>query len=572
MVDGEYQNYSVNGGAYMREHLFGTSPELLQLVSDLSDEQLEELLPGGHDVQKLFTAYSAAINHKGQPTVILALTIKGYGLGHSTAGKNIAHNAKNVPLEDRQRFCKKFDIPLSDEGIEQLDFVSFAPDSEAQQFLVQQRQHLGGPLPARQVNSPSLDIPDLSAFEKILGGSDSREMSTTMVLNRIFGVLLKDPVFKERIVPIFSDEARTFGMEGLFRQIGIYNPLGQIYEPEDHKQLMYYREDKAGQLLQQGITESGCMASWIAMGTSYTTTAVPMVPFFIYYSMFGYQRIGDLVWAAGDSRARGFIIGGTAGRTTLAGEGLQHQDGHNFVMFGMVPNCLSYDPTFGYEMAVIIHYGLKRMYQDQDDVFFYITAMNENYVQPAMPEGVEQGIIDGIYLFQSSLSSSKTKVQLLGSGAILREVIKAAAILEEQFSVSADIWSVTSFNELRKDIESVQRFHRLHPEKKAERESVVAKNFKGIDGPYIAATDYIKLNAEQIRADVPGSYTVLGTDGFGRSDTRDKLRDYFEVNANMIAYTALKSLADEGQFDKKSLQKAQVILQIDSQRADPVSH
>ncbi|MAR84406.1 MAG: pyruvate dehydrogenase (acetyl-transferring), homodimeric type [Legionellales bacterium] len=568
VVDGEYQTFTVKGGAYMREHLFGTSPELLALVKDLSDADLERLMPGGHDVAKMFTAYSSAVNHKGQPTVVLAHTIKGYAL-EGAAGKNVAHNTKKLSLEACASFAKKMNLPLSDEAVESLEFLRLDPESPAATFMKQQREQLGGPLPLRQVSSPALTVPELSAFDKILVGSGDREMSTTMSLNRIIAVLLKDAEFKQRIVPIFSDEARTFGMEGLFRQIGIYNPLGQVYEPEDRDQLMYYKEDQKGQLFQQGITESGCMASWIAVGTSYATTGVPMVPFFVYYSMFGYQRIGDLIWAAGDSRARGFIVGGTAGRTTLAGEGLQHQDGHNLMMFGMVPNCLSYDPTFSYEMAVIIQYGLKRMYEDQDDVFFYITAMNENYTHPAMPEGVEAGIVEGMYLFQPSTLDTDTRVQLLGSGTILREVIKAAQILEEQYQVASDIWSVTSFNELRKDSESVQRDHRLHPGQ-STRESIVQRNFKDCSGPFIAATDYMKLNAEQIRHDVPGQYVVLGTDGYGRSDTREALRDFFEVNANMIAYTTLVALAKEGHFSADQLQQAQQTLKIDVDRVEPI--
>jgi len=573
LIDGEYQNLCSKGGAYMRENFFGKAPELLDLVSDLSDEDIENLLPGGHDIQKLFTAYSAAVQHKGQPTVILAHTIKGYELGKDAASRNVAHNVKDISLEARKNFCKKHNLSLTDDQIDKLDYVDLSAEKEALDFLMQQRKNLGGFLPHRQVSSNALAIPELDMFEKILEGSGDREQSTTMVLNRIFGVLLKDKALKERIVPIFSDEARTFGMEGLFRQLAIYNPLGQIYEPEDKQQLVYYKESKTGQVFQQGITESGCMASWIACGSSYQTTNVPMIPFFIYYSMFGYQRVGDLVWAAGDNRARGFIVGGTAGRTTLAGEGLQHQDGHNYLMFSMVPNCISYDPTFGYEMAVIVHYGLQRMYQDQDDVFFYITAMNENYVQPAMPEGVAEGIIEGMYLFRAGdPKDAEQTVQLLGSGAILREVIAAADILQDQFNIDSDIWSVTSFNELRKNIESVDRHKRLHPADKSAQTSIVARNFADKKGPFIAATDYIKLNAEQVRSAIPGTYTVLGTDGFGRSDTREQLRDHFEVNANMIAYTALCSLVEDGLYDVDQLQKAQSILNIDTTRPDPISH
>lgn len=571
MVDGEFQIMNASGVDYMKEHLFNTEA-LAALIADKSDEELSGLLTGGHDPRQLFAAYKQAVEHVGQPTVVLAHTIKGHGLGDSGHSKNVAHNTKDVSYEDRLAFCNNNHIALSESAIKDLDYAAFDKDSDVQHFLLKQRAALGGFVPRREVNDDSLTVPDLTAFKQILDGSGEREQSTTMVLSRILGVLLKDKGIKDRLVPIFSDETRTFGMEALFRQIGIYSPIGQLYKPEDHKQLMYYKEDKKGQLLQQGISEAGCMASWTAAGMSYSTNGITMIPFFIYYSMFGYQRVGDYVWAAADSRARGFIIGGTAGRTTLAGEGLQHQDGHNLLMFSVVPSCLSYDPTFGYEMAVLIHYGMKRMYQDKDDVFFYLTAMNENYVQPAMPKGVEDGIVKGMYLYRKSKKRVKKHIQLLGSGTILREVIKAADLLEQDYAIACDIWSVTSFNELRRDIEQVSRQQRLSPaDHPSKNKSYVSQCFDGVSGPFIAATDYMKLYADQIRADVPGDYYVLGTDGFGRSDLRTALRHFFEVDANMIAYTGLKALFNQGDIDAATLSKAQKALDIDLNKADPVT-
>ena len=575
LVDGEQQAYSANGGAYMREHFFGKYPQLAALVADMSDEDLSALTDGGHDLQEVYAAYQAALNHKGKPTVVLAKTLKGYGMGSAGRAKNITHQTKKVDLDNRLHFRDHFKLPLSDDDVDALKYLPLEKGSDLEQYLQAQRQKLGGYLPARSTKFPPLAVPELSAFDAILQGSSEREISTTMAFVRCLGVLLKDKNIKERIVPIMADESRTFGMEGLFRQIGIYSPLGQCYTPEDKSQLMYYRENTEGQLLQQGISEAGGMSSWIAAATSYAHSQCTMIPFFVYYSMFGYQRFGDLVWAAGDAQARGFIMGGTAGRTTLAGEGLQHQDGHNLLMFSMVPNCMSYDPCFSYELAVILQDGLKRMYQADDNVFYYITLMNENYTHPKMPAGVEEGIIKGMYPLETAAKTTEPKttepkVTLLGAGTILREVIKAAAILEEQFNVAADIWSVTSFNELRRDCEAVSRHNRLHP-KDDPKQSYVSACLGNLDMPIIAATDYIKLYAEQIRQDIPAPYYVLGTDGYGRSDTRAALRDFFEVNANMIAYTALKALADQGSISVDVVLKAQATLSIDINRPLPTT-
>ena len=472
-----------------------------------------------------------------------------------------------MDMDSLKAFKDRFDLPLTDNDLEQLNYLSLQPDSIEANYLHQQRKRLGGYLPQRATKSSTLDIPPLSEFNLQLQSTGDREISTTMAFVRILTTLLKNKAIKDHVVPIVADESRTFGMEGLFRQIGIYAPFGQHYQPEDKHLLMYYREDAKGQLLQEGISEAGAFSSWIACATSYSTNQLPMIPFYVYYSMFGYQRFGDLVWAAGDLRSRGFILGGTAGRTTLAGEGLQHQDGHNLLAFSFVPNCISYDPTFSYELAVIIQHGLQRMYVDQEDVFYYLTLMNENYHHPAMPQGAEDGIIKGMYLFQSADKAAKQTVQLLGSGTILREVIQAAELLKS-YEVAADIWSVTSFNELRRDIDSTQRHNRLKPQAKA-KQSHVAQCLSDKQGPVIAATDYIKLYADQIRAGVPHAYHVLGTDGFGRSDTRAALRDFFEVDAKMIAYTALKALGDEGRFSSKQLVQAQKSLGIDSNRPDP---
>lgn len=569
LIDGEYQAFTAKGGAYLREHFFGKYPELLALVADKSDDELSALHDGGHDPQKVYAAYARAVKQTGQPSVLLIKTIKGYGMGKSGRALNVTHQTKKLPVEELMHFRERFKLPLSEQDIEKLQFYKPAANTPEMQYLYERRKALGGYLPSRHPQIEKIIAPPLSAFSAQLEGSGDREISSTMAFVRILNALLKDEHFGHQIVPILADESRTFGMEGLFRQIGIYSPFGQQYHPEDKKQLMYYREDVTGQLLQEGISEAGAMASWIAAATSYANSHVTMIPFYIYYSMFGFQRFGDLAWAAGDMRARGFILGGTAGRTTLAGEGLQHQDGHNLLMFSMVPNCVSYDPTFAYEVAVIIQDGLRRMYQEQEDVYYYITLMNENYAHPAMPKDVEQDILAGMYLFQESKMEGDRRVQLMGSGTILREVIKAAEILERDYEVAVNVWSVTSFNELRKDMESVTRFNRLHPDE-PQRESHVTKCFKGRTGIAVAATDYMKLFADQIRADIPLNYTVLGTDGYGRSDLRAALRDFFEVDAKMVVYTTLRALANQGQFDRMRLMEVMQQLGIDPNRQDPV--
>lgn len=571
LVDGEYQNYSAKDGAYLREKFFGKYPELLALVADMTDAELRSsLYDGGHDPQKVYAAYAAAVKHTGQPTVILAKTVKGYGLGEAGEGLNIAHNTKKMAEEALYVFRDRFQLPLSNDQINNLHYYHPGKNSAEIKYLLEQRKKLGGFLPARQVKSLPLITPPLSAFQSQLEGTAEREVSTTMSYGRILGILLKDEKIKQRIVPILADETRTFGMEGLFRQVGIYSPWGQRYQPEDKHLLMYYHEDTKGQLLQEGISEAGAMSSWIAAATSYMTHSLPMIPFYIYYSMFGYQRFGDLVWAAADSRARGFILGGTAGRTTLAGEGLQHQDGHNLLMFSFVPNCISYDPTFNYELAVIIQDGLRRMFQEQQDVFYYITLMNENYVHPAMPEGVESGIIKGMYLFKNTEKKAKKRVRLLGSGTIFREVLAAADILAKEYGVGADVYSVTSFNELHRDMIAVERRNRLSP-KESPKLTYVEQCLGESATPVIAATDYIRLCADQIRAAVHAPYVVLGTDGFGRSDTRAALRDFFEVDAKMIVYTALKALLDQGEFKAADLVTAMKKLGIDPKRPLPTT-
>ena len=548
LVDGEQQSYVSKGGAYFREHFFGRYPELLELVSHLSDAELEALRDGGHDWQKLYAAYYQAYQHKGKPTVILAKTVKGFGMGKAGEGLNTTHQTKKMSLEHRLEFRDRFDLPLSDKQVEELAYLALEKDSDEAQYLHAQREKLGGYLPSRDASCAALQVPTLERFQVLLDGSGEREMSTTMGFVRALGVLLKDKVIGKRIVPIVADESRTFGMEGLFRQVGIYAPFGQKYTPEDKKQLMYYREDQKGQLFQQGISEAGGMACWTAAATSYVHSNEPMIPFFIYYSMFGFQRFGDLVWSAGDAQARGFIIGATAGRTTLAGEGLQHQDGHNLLMFSMVPNCISYDPCFVYEWAVILQDGLCRMYEKQEDVFYYITAMNENYQQPSMPKGVEKDIIKGMYRFSEAKNKkSQLKVRLLGSGTILREVIAAQALLQDEFSVVADVWSVTSFNELRRDCESVARYNRLHPKSK-QKKSHVSECLGDDQSPVIAATDYMKMYADQIRQDISAPYSVLGTDGFGRSDTRRGIARLFRGGCKNDCVHRIKSTSRSRQF------------------------
>jgi pyruvate dehydrogenase E1 component len=567
-VDGEYQAYKAHGGAYTRENFFGKYPELKAMVANMSDNDIWRLNRGGHDPNKVYAAYAAAMEHTGQPTVILAKTVKGYGMGEAGEGQNITHSQKKMGEEALKAFRNRFNIPVSDGQIKDVPFYRFPDDSEEMQYIRERREALGGFMPARKDMAEPLDIPDLAVFDALLQDSGDREFSTTMAFVRILSTLTRNKEIGRNVVPIVPDEARTFGMEGMFRQLGIYSHSGQLYKPMDADQVMYYREDKKGQILQEGINEAGAMSSWIAAGSSYYTHGVNMIPFYIYYSMFGFQRIGDLAWAAGDMQVRGFLIGGTAGRTTLAGEGLQHQDGHSLIVAGTIPNCVSYDPTFAYEMAVIIQNGMQRMYKDMDNVFYYITSMNENYHHPAMPKGVEEGIIKGMYCLSEAAKKS-AKVQLMGSGTILREVMAAAEMLDKDFSIQSDIWSMTSINELARDAEDVARWNRLHPTRKP-RQSYVTQMLSGRNGPAVIATDYTRTYANQIREAVPMSYHVLGTDGFGRSDTRAKLRQFFEVDRYHVVVTALKALADEGSVDNKVVQQAIKKYNIDTEKQNPI--
>jgi pyruvate dehydrogenase E1 component len=568
-VDGEYQNFKSKGGAYTREHFFGKYPELKEMVANMSDEEIWRLNRGGHDPQKVYAAYAAAVAHKGAPTVILAKTVKGFGMGKAGEGLNSAHQQKKLADDSLREFRDRFNIPISDEEIEGLAFRKPAPDSEELRYLRSRRASLGGYVPARNSVAPPLVVPPLESFSALLEGSGDREISTTMAFVRILTALVKDKNIGRHIVPIVPDEARTFGMEGMFRQVGIYSSVGQLYTPQDADQLMFYREDKQGQILEEGINEAGSLCSWIAAATAYSNHGVSMVPFYIYYSMFGFQRVGDFIWAAGDSRARGFLVGGTAGRTTLAGEGLQHQDGHSQLVATTVPNCVAYDPTYAYELAVIIQDGMRRMYQDQENVFYYITCMNENYPHPAMPAGVAQGILAGMYLLQTG-GKGKVRVTLFGSGTILREVQAAAEMLERDFKIPADVYSVTSFSELRKNALETERWNLLHPGE-TRRRSTVEETLAGREGPFIAATDYMKTVADQIRQWVPGPYAVLGTDGFGRSDSRAELRRFFEVNRHYVVVAALKSLADQGKIDRQTVVKAMQSFGIDPEKPNPLS-
>ena len=568
-VDGEYQNYKSRSGGYTREHFFSKYPELLKIVEDLSDEDIYRLNRGGHDPYKVYAAYHAATNHTGQPTVILAKTVKGYGLGPAGEAQNYTHSVKKLDLEALKEFRDRFDIPIPDSELEQLPYYRPPEDSTEMRYLKARREALGGSLPRRKPDFAALDIPPLSDLESITKGTGDREISTTMAFVRILSALIKNKNIGDRIVPIVPDEARTFGMEGMFRQLGIYSSSGQLYEPTDTGQIMYYREDKTGQVMEEGINEGGAFAAWLAAATSYSNHETPMIPFYIFYSMFGFQRIGDLCWAAGDLQARGFLLGGTSGRTTLNGEGLQHQDGHSHVLSSTVPNCISYDPTYAYELAVIIQQGLQEMYVDKLPRYYYITIMNENYEQPAMPEGGEEGIIKGMYLLQkNSAKNSKKVVQLLGSGTILREAIAAAELLKDDFGVTADIWSVTSFNELRREGLSTHRWNMLHPEEKP-RQSYVEECLDGTKGPVIAATDYMKTYSDQIREFVPGTYEVLGTDGFGRSDTRARLRKFFEVDRHYIAIAALSALVKDNVIEANQVAKAIDLYGIDPEKPDP---
>lgn len=569
-VDGEYQNFKARDGAYVREHFFGKYPELLEMVANMSDDDIWRLNRGGHDPYKVYAAYAAAVKHTGQPTVILAKTIKGYGMGEAGEAQNITHQQKKMGTTSLKAFRNRFGLDIPDDKIDEVPYLTFAEDSQEFKYLRDRRQALGGPFHRRKSKAQPLPVPPLSAFEALLKASgDGHESSTTMAYVRILNVLVKDKQIGRHIVPIVADESRTFGMEGMFRQLGIWSSVGQLYTPQDAEQLMFYKEDKHGQILQEGICEAGAMSSWIAAATSYSTHGIQMIPFFIFYSMFGFQRIGDLAWAAGDMRCRGFLLGGTAGRTTLNGEGLQHEDGHSHIVASTIPNCVSYDPTFAYELAVIIQDGLRRMYQEQEDIFYYITVMNENYPHPEMPPGAEQNIIKGMYRLQSvDGNNDAPHVCLLGAGTILREVIAAAEILRQEYGVNTTIWSVTSFNELRREALDVARWNMLHPDQPA-KQSHVEVCLQGNNGPVIAATDYMKIYADQIREFVPGPYHVLGTDGFGRSDTREKLRHFFEVDRYYVVVAALKMLSDEGKIAVALVTEAMQKYRIDPDKPNP---
>jgi pyruvate dehydrogenase E1 component len=554
-VDGEYQVFKSKDGAYVRKHFFGKYKELLAMVANMSDDDIWRLNRGGHDPHKIYAAYAAAVKHKGQPTVILAKTIKGYGMGEAGEGQMITHQQKKMGTTSIKAFRDRFGIPIPDDKLEEVPFYKPAEDSPEMKYF-RERVSAMGSVPQRRQKAAPLEVPPLSAFQPLLEAGGEREFSTTMAFVRLLNILVRDKNIGKQIVPIVPDESRTFGMEGMFRQLAIYSSVGQLYRPEDADQLMYYKEDKSGQILQEGINEAGAMCSWIAAATSYSTHGVSMIPFYIFYSMFGFQRVGDLAWAAGDSRARGFLLGGTAGRTTLNGEGLQHADGHSHLLSSTIPNCISYDPTFGYEVAVIIQDGLRRMVKEQQDVFYYITLMNENYTHPGMPQGAEAGILKGMYLLQGAQAEARgPKVQLLGSGTILREVIAGAALLEQDWKVAADVWSCPSFTELRRDGMEAQRWNLLHPEE-PQRKSYVERCLEGREGPAIAATDYMRTFADQIRPYVKRSYTVLGTDGFGRSDFRKELRRFFEVDRYYVTIAALKALADEGKVPPSTVTQA----------------
>ena len=567
-VDGEFQNCKAKGGKYTRENFFGKYPELLRLVETMSDDDIAKLNRGGHDPHKVYAAYAAASKHTGSPTVILAKTVKGYGMGEAGEGQNITHQQKKMGEDALKAFRDRFQLPISDDQIADTPFYKPAEDSPEIKYLRERREALGGYLPSRRSVGEVLEIPPLSAFERITAGSGDREISTTMAFVQLLQTLIRDKNVGSRVVPIVPDEARTFGMEAMFRSLGIYSVVGQKYRPEDSDQLAFYKEDIKGQILEEGITEAGAMSSWVAASTSYSNHGVSLIPFYTYYSMFGFQRVGDLAWAAGDLRARGFLLGATAGRTTLNGEGLQHEDGHSHVYSATVPNCRSYDPAYGYELAVIIQDGMRRMYQEQEDVYYYLTIYNENHQHPAMPAGVESGIVRGMYLLRSAEKTSKQHVQLLGSGSILREVIAAADLLAAEFGVTADVWSVPSFTELARDGAETERWNLLHAQEKP-RQSYVQECLGGMMGPAIVATDWVRAYAEQIRPYVPMKYHVLGTDGFGRSDNRPALRNFFEVDRRWIVVKTLKALADEGTISQERVAQAMKILGVRPEKPAP---
>jgi pyruvate dehydrogenase E1 component len=567
-VDGDYQKYSVEPGSYTRRHFFGKHPELLGMVDHLTDEQIRKLLRGGHDTRKVYAAYKAAVQHKGQPTVILAKTIKGYGLGEAGEGRNISHQQKKLNEKELREFRARFNIPISDEEIAETPFYRPAIDSPETKYLLERRKALGGFLPKREVRAEPLKIPPLSSFAEFLKGSGRSEVSTTMAFVRLLSHLLRNKDIGKRIVPIIPDEARTFGMDALFREIGIYSPKGQLYEPVDRQSLLYYHETKDGQILEEGISEAGSMSSFIAAGTAYASHAVNMIPFFIYYSMFGFQRIGDQMWLAGDIKARGFLLGATAGRTTLNGEGLQHEDGHSLLLASTIPTLLTYDPAFAYELAVIIQDGMRRMYEAGEDIFYYLTLYNENYAMPPMPEGVEQGILRGLYKFKSGAGGLKHKAHIFGSGPIIHSALKAQQILEERYKVSADVWSATNYKLLRNDALRCRRWNMLHPTeppKKSHLESLLENE----SGVFVAVSDFMKVVPEQIAPWVPGGLMTLGTDGFGRSDTRERLRRFFEVDAECTVIATLYALAVKGALDRSLVAEAIRDLGVDPEKTFP---
>jgi pyruvate dehydrogenase E1 component len=568
-VDGEYQNFKAKGGAYTRKEFFGKYPELLKLVEHLSDDEVGALRRGGHDPLKVYNAYQRAVEHTGSPTVILAKTIKGYGLGEAGEGRNVTHQQKKLNEDEMLYFRRRFDIPISEETVHTASFYRPPEDSPEMRYIRERREAMGGSLPARTVPKITIQSPPLGLFAESVAGSGGREVSTTMAFVRVLTLLLKDKDISQYIVPIIPDEARTFGMESLFRQYGIYASRGQLYKPVDSENFLFYKEAKNGQILEEGINEAGSMASFTAAGTSYANYGVPMIPFFTYYSMFGFQRIGDLIWAFADSRGKGFLMGGTAGRTTLSGEGLQHQDGHSLVLASTVPTCRSYDPAYAYEIAVIIQDGIRRMYQEMENRFYYLTIYNENYAQPAMPEGAAEGILRGIYRYKAA-ENGQPQAQLFGSGPILNEALRAQKILAENYQVSSDVWSVTSYNELRRDALDVERWNRLHPAE-PERKPYLLRTLEGVGGPIIASTDYMKAVADQIAPWLPGRLITLGTDGFGRSENREHLRKHFENGAEAIAAATLARLARDGQFDKERAKAAIVELGLDPESPDPVT-
>jgi pyruvate dehydrogenase E1 component len=567
-VDGDYQKYSVEPGSYTRRHFFGKYPELFQMVNHLTDEQIHRLKRGGHDPKKVYAAYKAAVEHQGQPTVILAKTIKGYGLGEAGEGRNITHQQKKLNEKELREFRERFGIPVSDEEIAETPFYRPPPESPETKYILDRREKLGGFLPERNTNTPRIEMPDRDFFGELHKGSGQLEMSTTMAFVRLLTALLRNKDFGRRVVPIIPDEARTFGMDALFREVGIYSFKGQLYEPVDRASLLYYHETKDGQILEEGINETGAMSSWLAAATAYANHQQPMIPFYIYYSMFGPQRVGDLFWLAGDVKAKGFLLGATAGRTTLNGEGLQHQDGHSHLLTATVPTLLAYDPAFGYEVATIIQEGMRRMFQEGEEIFYYLSLYNENYSMPVMPAGCEEGILKGLYKFRKGDEGKKHKAQIFGSGTILREALRAQQILADRYDVSADVWSVTSYKLLKTDLQRVSRWNMLHPTE-PPRQAYLQQILEGETGVFVAVSDNMKLIPDQISPWVPGGLTTLGTDGFGRSETREKLRRFFEVDAECTVIATLYALAQKGAIDRQTVAQAIKDLGVDPEKVHP---